>query len=167
MPTQTGIPGIVIKGSAGLTTAQNNFTAIDTTAVVPIGTVACDASQPDNEFIYLTGVASTAIGSVVTYDELFITTLIAANAIGPVAVAMAATVASTFGWYQIRGKNVVVSCDAGVVDNSKVYIDGTSGRVDDTVVAGDQVSNAVFRSTDTSNICTLQMQYPYVNDSLG
>ena len=41
-----------------------------------------------NEYILLGGVASTVIGSPVTFDENGSTTLLAANAVGPVAVAM-------------------------------------------------------------------------------
>lgn len=139
--------------------------AVDTSAKIPIGTRARDKSG--NEYIYLLGVASTAAGSVVTYDEAGVTTLIAANAIGPVAVAEAATVASTYGWYAIKHLGKSCACDAGITDNAKVYIDGTSGRVDDTVVAGDQIMGMVFRSTDTSNFATVQLDYPYASDSLG
>jgi hypothetical protein len=128
------------------------------------------ASRRDNagnEYVYLKGVTSTAANSVVTFDEAGVTTLIAANAIGPVAVAQAAVDATTkFGWYMVRG-SCSVSCDAGIVDNSKVYIDGTSGRVDDTVVTGDQIVGMVFRSTDTANVATAQLYDPFASDSLG
>ena len=51
------------------------------------------------EFIYLKGVASTVLGSFVTYNaDDNSTALLAANAIGPVAVAMSINVASSFGW---------------------------------------------------------------------
>jgi hypothetical protein len=165
MAQLTGGEGIIVKSGPGAGTSVT--ASVDASAIHPVLTRAYGADNNYNEYIYLTGVASTVAGSAVTFDELGITALVVANAIGPVAIAMAATVAATFGWYQIRGKNTVVNCDAGIVDNAKVYIDGTAGRVDDTVVAGDQVSNAVFRSTDTANFCTLQLDYPYVNDSLG
>lgn len=160
----TGGPGIIAKGGAG--TGTSVLTSVDDAAVVDVGTIVKDADSDYAEYIYLQGVASTVAGSVVTFDEAFLSTLIVANAIGPVAIAMAATVASKFGWYMIRGSRTA-NTDAGIVDNSKVYIDGTAGRVDDTVVAGDQVSNAVFRSTDTANFSSIQIDYPYVNDSLG
>ena len=78
---------------------------------VPLGTVitAADPTYGGGEFIYLKGVGSTAVGSVVSYDDSFQTAL-ASIAIGtprPLAVAMAATVASTKGWYQIGGLAVV------------------------------------------------------------
>jgi hypothetical protein len=94
---------------------------------------------------------------------------VVANAIGPVGFAGAAIVASSFGWYCIRTPRggLSVSTDAGIVDNAKVYIDGTAGRVDDTVVAGDQLSNAVFRSTDTANFALIHADYAFATDSLG
>lgn len=143
---------------------QGDTSLVDSTQKNPLGARGFD--ENGNEYIYLAGVASTVAGSVVTYDEAFLSTLVVANAIGPVAIAQAATVASTWGWYLIDG-DCQVSCDAGIVDNSKVYIDGTAGRVDDTVVAGDQVLGAVFRSTDTANFALIQVHYPSVSDSLG
>lgn len=145
--------------------AQGDTTAVDTTQQAPLLTRGYDAAG--FEYIYLKGVASTAAGSVVVYDEAGVTTLIAANAIGPVAVAQAVVDAATkFGWYGVKG-SFSAACDAGIVDNSKVYIDGTSGRVDDTVVAGDQIMGAVFRSTDSGNFATIQINEPYASDSLG
>lgn len=145
--------------------AQGNTTVVDTVQQCPLLTRGFDKSG--NEYIYLSGLAATAAGTVVVYDELGVTALIAANAIGPVAIAEAAVDAGTkFGWYLIHGSRTA-ACDAGIVDNSKVYIDGTSGRVDDTVVAGDQVNGAVFRSADTANFATVQVTYPSVSDSLG
>jgi hypothetical protein len=130
----------------------------------PLLMEAWDASG--QKYVYLKGIGSTITGSVVTFDEAAVTTLIAANAIGPVALATAAVVANKFGWYLVKGTQNV-SCDAGIVDNAKVYIDGTAGRVDDTVVAGDQIIGAVFRGTDSSNLVSMQVDNPYVTDSLG
>jgi hypothetical protein len=144
---------------------QGDTTAVDSAKACPLLTRGFDAAG--NEYIYLTGVGSTVAGSVVTYDEAGLSTLVVANAIGPVAIAQAAVDStSEFGWYLIHG-TCSVSCDAGIVDNSKVYIDGTAGRVDDTVVAGDQVLGAVFRSVDAANFATIQVSYPSVSDSLG
>lgn len=120
-----------------------------------------------NEYIYLKGVGSTAAGSVVTYDEAGATTLIAANAVGPVAVAQAAVDStSEFGWYMISGK-CAAACDAGITDNVGLFIDGTAGRVDDTTVTGDKIVGMVSRGTDASNLVLVQMSYPFVTDSLG
>ena len=114
----------------------------------PLGTIvtAADPTYGAGEFIYLKGLASTAIGSWVTYNaDDGSTTLLAANAIGPVGVAMSANVASQYGWYQIGGKAIGL-CLAGFVDNANVYATATAGSVDDAVVAGDRVKNAVGAS---------------------
>ena len=71
---------------------MGNTAEVDTGAKHTLGTRARDSAG--NEYVYMTGVASTVLGSWVTYDELYITTLLAADAIGPVAVAMAAIDAS-------------------------------------------------------------------------
>ncbi len=59
------------------------------------------------EFIYLPGVASTIVGSVVTYDPVtYLTTLCAVGGgiARPIAISMSANNASTsWGWYQISG----------------------------------------------------------------
>ena len=77
-----------------------------TTQKLPTGTIikAKDDSLGVGEFIYLKGVASTVVGSVVAFDEADVTALAAANAQGRIGVAMSANVASSFGWYQISGK---------------------------------------------------------------
>jgi hypothetical protein len=59
---------------------------------------AKDPAYGTGEFIYLKGIGSTAVGSVVLYNpDDFSTSLIAANDIGPVAVAMSANVAGQYG----------------------------------------------------------------------
>lgn len=134
---------------------------VDTTKRHPLGTRAVD---PDgNEYIYLEGIGSTALYSVVTYDEAYLTALIAADAVGPVAVAMAAIVASSYGWYMIKG-STYAKCDSGVADNSALYINGTSGRVDDTDVAGDAIIGMWSRGTDSSNVVAVQLDYPKVHN---
>ncbi|TMJ36273.1 MAG: hypothetical protein E6G87_10650, partial [Alphaproteobacteria bacterium] len=63
-----------------------------------LGTIvrAKDPTYGAGEFIYLAGVASTVVGSLVTYDENLGTTALApaTGGKGPVAVAMSANVAS-------------------------------------------------------------------------
>jgi len=114
----------------------------------PLGTrvKATDPTYGGGEFIYLKGVANTAIGSWVTFNQDDnSTTLLAANAIGPVAVAMSANVASQYGWYQIYGKAIGKAL-AGYADNGLVYATATAGSVDDAVVAGDRVKLALGAS---------------------
>jgi len=79
---------------------------------IPLGTVvrAKDPTYGEGEFIYLLGVASTVVGSVVTYDASTHQTVLSAvggNIPRAVAIAMSANVASQYGWYQIGGMAVV------------------------------------------------------------
>lgn len=94
-----------------------------TTKKHPLGTIvkAVDSTYGMGEFIYLLGVASTAVGSIVTYDpDTYLTTLsaVGGNIPRPIAVAMSANVADQYGWYQISGiavckKTCTISLAAG------------------------------------------------------
>ena len=129
-----------------------------------------DATYGPGEFIYLQGVSSTVVGSWVTFNSDDGTTaLLAANAIGPVAVAMSACVANRFGWYQIYGKAVGLAL-AGFVDNANVYATATAGSVDDAVVAGDRVKNCKGASavgTPSAGLAEFEIQYPVMDDGLA
>lgn len=131
---------------------------------------AKDPTYGVGEFIYLKGVASTAIGSWVTFNaDDYSTTLLAANAIGPVAVAMSANVASQYGWYQITGKAIGLVL-AGFVDDANVYATATAGSVDDAVVAGDRVKNAKGASaigTPSAGFAEFEIQRPWMDDGLA
>lgn len=87
-----------------------------TTKNHPLGTVirAQDPTYGEGEFIYLTGVASTVVGSVVEYNTSFQsgleTTALAEPQ--PNAVAMSVNVGSSYGWYQIGGNAVVTKAVA-------------------------------------------------------
>lgn len=136
----------------------------------PLGTIvrAVDPTYGAGEFIYLKGVASTVVGSWVTYDtDDFSTTLLAANAIGPVAVAMSANVANQYGWYQISGKAIGLT-SAAVADNANIYATATGGAVDDTVVAGDRVKNAKCASTIASATTgEFEIARPFMDDAVA
>ena len=126
------------------------------------------ATYGAGEFIYLKGVADTVVGSWVTFSQDDNSTaLLAANAIGPVAVAMSANVANKFGWYQIYGK-AVGKVLSGYVDNALVYATATAGSVDDTVVAGDRVKLALGASavgTPSAGLAEFEIQYPFMDDA--
>lgn len=146
------------------------ITDTDTTQRHPLGEIvrATHATYGAGEFIYLKGVASTAIGSWVTYNyDDGSTTLLAANAIGPVGVAMSANVASQYGWYQISGKAIGKAL-TGYVDNALVYATATAGSVDDAVVAGDRVKNALGASavdTPSSGFAEFEIARPWMDDA--
>lgn len=139
-----------------------------TTQNQPLGTIvrAKDPTYGEGEFIYLKGLNATVAGTWVTfnYDDNS-TTLLAANAIGPVAVAMSACVTSSYGWYQISGKAFGISAD--VADNASLYIDTAVGTVDDAVVAGDRVWNAKAASADdtATGLVEAEISRPFVTDA--
>lgn len=140
------------------------------TAAHPVGTIvrAADPVYGSGEFIYLEGVASTAVGEWVTYNaDDGTTALLAANAIGPVAVSMSVNVANQFGWYQIQGKAVGLAA-ANYADNGLVYATATAGTVDDDVVAGDRVKRAKGASavdTPSTGLAEFEIDRPFMDDA--
>lgn len=121
------------------------------------------------EFIYLKGVASTAVGDFVTYNaDDWSSARLVGNAIGPVALAMSACVASEFGWYQISGK-AVGQVASGFADNGNCYTSAT-GEVDDAIVAGDRVQHCKGASaidTPSTGLAEMEIHRPFVNDALA
>lgn len=155
--------------SGGNLASVGSLGDVDTAARNALGTrvQGTDSTGNGAEYIYLTGVASTIVGSVVTFDELSITTLIAANAKGPVAVATGLTVAATFGWYGIQG-TFLTDVVANSADNSTIGRETTDGKVGDGRAAGDQIANAFQRAATTSAAVVLvQYDHPYVDDFMG
>ncbi len=140
------------------------LTQIDSSEQYSVGSRVQD--RLGKEYIYLKGVVSTVVGSWVTYDELGVTTLLAADAIGDVGVAMAITVADKFGWYQIYGSaqaKIAASCAADVVIGRE-SADGTAG--DGHAATGDDIFGCVSReATTAAAVATVQLNYPFVNDN--
>ena len=147
--------------AAGITT--HGIDQVDTTkrealgTVIDLGTVA---------YVYVQGVASGATNALATYTTAGVTTLLAANAKGMVCIFQSTLDATTkFGWALI--KNLKGDANAStdtVAANTVPYIDGTAGRIDDAVVAGDKVYNMIITSADTSNVATVWCNFPYVTD---
>jgi|SRR5687768_7532447 len=139
---------------------------------IAVGTVAraVDPTYGAGEFVYLKGLDATAVGSWVTYNhDDGSTALLAADAIGPVGVAMAATVTGEYGWYQIKGKAVGKAL-TGFVDNANVYATATAGSVDDAVVAGDRVKNAKGASavgTPSTGLAEFEIDRPFMDDAVA
>jgi hypothetical protein len=138
-----------------------------TTKNLPLGTIirAVHETYGEGEFIYLQGIGSTVVGSWVTYNvSPGVTALLAPNAIGPVAVAMSANVASQYGWYQISGDASAKAAD--VADSGKVYIDTAAGVCDDAAVTGDRVNNAKWTSAEdtATGLARAYISRPFVTD---
>lgn len=137
------------------------YQALHTSKRYRLGTEKKDPNG--NVYVYLKGVASTAVGSWVSFDELFVTTLLVANALGRVGISQSAnTAATTFGWYLIEGSGTGL-CLASYADNAKVWCTSTAGSVDDADVAVDLVDGAIGRSTrdTTTGLATFQLMRPF------
>lgn len=127
-----------------------------------------DSTYGAAEFIYLKGLDATVRGSWVTYNlDDGSTALLAANAIGPVAVATGACVTGEYGWYQISGKAVGKAL-ASYADNGLVYATATAGSIDDAVVAGDRVKGALGASavdTPSTGLAEFEISRPWMDDA--
>lgn len=160
----TGAPLVALGKPGDVDTVQRN----------PLGMViqGVDALGAFAEFIYLKGVASTIVGSVVTYTpSTGVTALLVADMSGSVAVALGLTVAGTFGWYGITGTFPVdvVANSASVATTAKnPGRETTDGKVGDGRAAGDEI-NGFFQllATTTAAIVNCQIARPYVNNFTG
>lgn len=154
MATKTGYP----LGSKGL------LTDVDTAARNTVGTRQFD--DAGNEFIYLQGIGSTVIGSCVTFglsaSSAYLTALSVTGVKGPVAFAMAAVLATQFGWYQIYGLGSALF-NGSAVAGAMLY-SASTGKVDDAVVSGDQIDGAIVAATVTGAVLgAVFLTYPFMN----
>jgi hypothetical protein len=146
------------------------ITETSTTQNLPLGKII-NAVDKDTtaygvgEFIYLKGLASTAIGEPVIYDlDAMTSTRVVAGSRGNVAIAMSANVANQYGWYQIAG--TAVTKTGTVAANGRPYVTATAGTLDDAVVAGDAIDNARFitaNGTPSAGFALMQINRPSLN----
>jgi hypothetical protein len=128
---------------------------------------AKDPTYGEGEFIYLKGVASTVVGSLVMYDQYLGTTTLntTTGGIGPVAVAMSANVLANYGWYQVAGSAVVLAPNS-MTPGANVYaLAATAASVDDAQVNGEQVLNAVVSvstGTPSTGLGVIQINRPFM-----
>lgn len=151
-------------------TPPNQATAIPTPPNV-LGSIvrAFDPTYGEGEFILLKGVASTAIGSAVTWDgTTYATTLCAttANQGRPIAFSMAAnTAATTFSWYQIGGTAVALkSTGVSIAPTVALGINST-GKVGNVAsgkqILGARTANAATVASATTTV-TVVMNRPHL-----
>lgn len=134
-------PRIGVQQIANTDTVQNHA----------LGTIVhgTDPVNGSGEFIYLKGIGSTVVGSLVDYDPFLGTTALAPATVGtgPVAVAMSINIANQFGWYQIAGAAAVKAPNAMAVGAEVFMLAATPGSVDDAAVAGEQIIGAKVSTT--------------------
>ena len=145
----TGVtsPGGVSSGSATVIPTPPNV----------LGKIvrADDPTYGEGEFILLLGVAATEVGLVVKYNATTYQTVVVTNSTVqdvPVAVAMSANLAGTFGWYQIAGNAVIKKTAVAVTPQVTLFLSGTAGRVKVLASAGLQILGA--RSANLATIAS-------------
>ena len=136
-----------------ITTPEAGYQPIavtDTTQNHALGetVLGVDPTYGGGRFVYAKGVASTAVGDVVTIATGFTTVRGVASGRGKVAVAMSANVANQYGWYQVEGE-AVVNAAGTIVASTPAYLTATAGSVDDAVVSGDKIDGFVFSAART------------------
>lgn len=134
-----------------------NGTAAIPTLPATLGMVvrAFDPTYGEGEFIMLVGVASTTVGSLVSYNATTYQTELSANTVqlaGPVAVAMSVNTAGLFGWYQIGGLAVINKTAVAVSAQVPVYQSATAGSIMPTQADGKQILGA--RSANLATVAS-------------
>lgn len=150
--------------------AHQPIAETSTTAKHPLGTIitAHDPTYGSGEFIYLKGIGSTTVGSIVNYrGTTWVTALGYAgeNVAGPLAIAMSANVADQYGWYQISGLAVASkACTVSFAAAAKVAVSSSTGLAVATIsgneIQGAMVS-AVASATAGRTTVTLVINRPH------
>lgn len=144
------------------TLSSSQLTTVDTSPTWTVGTRGRDANG--NEYIYLLGVASTVANDFVTFNSAtFATTRLVGTAVGPVAVAMAATVASRYGWYLVYGNGT--GNNGNVVSAGALYASSVTAACDDLAVSGDRLYGAFATGTQsvTGGGVAIMLDYPFID----
>ena len=136
----------------------------DSSQQVPLGSGASETNG--NEWVYLRGTTSIAIGGWVLVGSGFVTSSAVADDQGILAIAGTAHVdASTFGWFQVYGHNSVAVIGDAVSTNSPLWLTLGQGAVTDTDVAADAISGARSLAASVGSSCLVQISYPFVHDT--
>ena len=145
------------------------YTDIHTTKRYRLGTEKSDVAG--NVYVYLKGVASTAVGSWVNFDTstdgttALLDTDVAATLVGRIAVAMAAIDATTkFGWYLVKGNGSALSL-TGATDTKNCFATSTAGSVDDSGAGAEAlVFNAFYTGAvnETSFLAPVVLNRPFM-----
>ncbi len=146
------------------------ITVHSTTKNHQLGTIiqAEDPTYGAGEFIYLEGIAGVAAKAWVFYNKANKASNILADGYGQIAIAMAATVASEYGWFQISGRALGL-CKTQIADLGRVCLTSTSWTVDDASVTGDLVANAICAATTVvdSGYTTFDIMRPFSNNDMS
>ena len=155
----------------GPTTAfagDTDQTYTNTNAPFPhaLGTRARD--YDGNEYAFVQGVASGAVGSWVSFDEGHVASLLVNGAKGRVGVLTAALDATTKqGWAQIYGKCLNAKTAVGTLDNGLLYGSAVPGVAASAVIAGSLIVGAMARGAYAAAGTVVELNYPFASSALG
>lgn len=144
------------------------LTDVHTAQKNPLGMRVKD--EQGNEYVYLIGVANVAIGSWVNidvatdYSVQLLDTDVAGTLVGRIAVAMAAIVASSYGWFQIYGAATGLAL-TGSTDTKNAFATSTAGSVDDSGAGAEALVFGAFSTGAVSETTFLQsfaISYPFM-----
>lgn len=161
----------IANTDAGIT-PPNQATVIPTPPTILGGVYrAFDPTYGEGEFIVLKGVAATAIGSAVIYDPTtYQTTLcpVTTNQARPVAFAMSANLAATFGFYQIGGSAVVLKSVGTKLSGSVAVAIKSTGKIGGTAT-GTKILGArnVVTATSAATTAILIIDRPHMEGGVG
>ena len=133
-----------------------------------VGSRKRDAAN--NEYIYLKGVASTAVGSWVNFDTAadgttaLVDTAVAGTQVGRLAVAKAAVVADKWGWYQVYGNGSALAL-TGSTDTKNLFATSTAGSLDDSGAGAEVLVFGVFTTgavNETTFLQAVVLNYPFM-----
>lgn len=159
--------GDIISRGKQLTISATQITTVDASALFTVGQRAFDTNG--NEYVYLNGVASCAVGDWVVYTAAgAVGSRLYGTGLGSVAVALAAVDASHYGWFQIYGLATATVVATGGV---RLYTNAVTGQALATVVTGGLIHGAVTiagnGNTVTGSTTSVQIAYPFVDRASG
>ena len=115
------------------------------------------------EYVFLKSVASTIVGSVVTFDGTGKAALIAAGVNGPCAVSLTIFDSTApYAWFGYTG-TFPTDTVANTALGSQLGRETTDGKVGDGFATGDQIQGAVNRlATTAAAVVNAQFSRPFV-----
>lgn len=140
--------------------------AAETTARHNIGvrTRAHDHTYGTSELVYLSGVADCAAGDLVVYDpKTGATSRAYAGMRGPVAVAMSACVAGSYGWFAVDGCVPVLCASTALL--GPAYMTTTVASVDAAGEEGERVDGLSIQAVASGGYATCKLVRPSANGS--
>lgn len=114
-------------------------------------------------YVYLEGAASTVANDFGTFSPAGVFTRILTTSTGPVAIASAAIINATYGWFGIVG-SFTGTCESSCLSNVPIY-PLSAGRVDDAIVQNKAIMGCVATTAAAAGAtATFTINRPWVGD---